>query len=62
MSGIPFVSDTNQRFDSAVGTVLAQIRCVSNSLICAPDSLVVTNDGCFPSVPALVENTLGRMH
>lgn len=69
MSGISFVLDATKRFDSAVGAKLAQIRCVSNSLmcvsqslICIPDSLVVINDGCFCSIPALIENTLGRMH
>lgn len=35
---------------------------VSNSLVCVPDSLAVINDGCFPSLPALIENTLGRTH
>jgi len=62
MSGISFVLDANKSFDSAVGAVLAQIRCVSNPPSCVPDSLVVTNDGCFSSIPAHFENTLGRMH
>lgn len=49
------MGDSNQSLDSAVRALLAQPSCVS-------DSLVVINDGCFTSVPALIKNTLGRAH
>lgn len=55
--------DANQSLDFAVGALLAQPSCVSNSLVCVPDSLIVIYDvELIPSVPALIENTLGRTH